>query len=87
MTGRRNADGEMTTWVCVTCGNEVFLKEAPAARVTCPRCSGRVFRLYDTPARTDSVAKDYLETTARTLDLGDIHPDTRQQDLRDLRKL
>jgi predicted RNA-binding Zn-ribbon protein involved in translation (DUF1610 family) len=112
MARQKRPRGSLTTWVCVTCGNEIFGRaanvraaaakspkkaKAPAGAkaparaknsgLVCPRCGGRVFREFDTPAPRDQVARDYLETTARHLDLGDPTPDTRLPDVRDLENL
>jgi len=68
------ADRALTTWVCVTCGNELFGRGQ--GQLACPRCGGRVFRPFDTPSPRDEVARDFLESTARDIELGDPEPPT-----------
>jgi predicted nucleic acid-binding Zn-ribbon protein len=84
MPGRGEPEGELTTWVCVTCGNELYSRGGETGRLVCPRCGGAVFRPFDSPSARDEVARDFLESTARHLDLGDADPDTRSDDRRDL---
>jgi DNA-directed RNA polymerase subunit RPC12/RpoP len=79
--------GELTTWVCVTCGNEVYGRRQTAGRLVCPRCGSTVFRAFDSPSPRDEVARDFLDDTARHIDLGDATPDTRASDVRDLKNL
>jgi predicted nucleic acid-binding Zn-ribbon protein len=78
------SEAELTTWVCINCGKELYTRDSSAGRMMCPRCGGSVFRPFDSPSPHDEVARDFLESTARHLDLGDADPDTRRTDVRDL---
>lgn len=84
MPARGEPDGDLTTWVCVTCGNELYSRGGEMGRLRCPRCGGGVFRPFDSPSARDQVAEDFLESTGRHLDLGDADPDTRNADRREL---
>jgi DNA-directed RNA polymerase subunit RPC12/RpoP len=78
-------DPEITTWVCLTCGNELYARGE--GRMACPRCGGRVFRPFDSPSPRDEVARDFLESTGRQVELGDPDAETSRADVRDLRKM
>ena len=54
---------ELTTWVCLTCGNEHYAATGHGARILCPQCGSAVFRPFDSPAPNDEVARDFLEST------------------------
>jgi DNA-directed RNA polymerase subunit RPC12/RpoP len=77
----------LTTWVCLTCGSEHYAASLNGGPLRCPRCRGSVFRPFDSPAPQDDVARDFLESTARRLVLGDADPDTRSTDIRDLGRM
>ncbi len=87
MAHREQPAGDLTTWVCVTCGSELYSRGPSAGRLVCPRCRGTVFRQFDSPAPTDEAAEGFLHDTARRLDLGDAAPDTRTPDVQDLNNL
>lgn len=76
--------GDLTTWVCVTCGNELYTRGGGAGHLVCPRCGGAVFRPFDSPSSRDAVARDFLESTARDINLGDSEPGTAETDRHDL---
>ena len=75
MGKRGEPDGDVTTWVCLTCGTELYTHGGAAGRLVCPRCGGEVFRPFDSPAARDEVARDFLESTGRPTQLGDPEPD------------
>jgi predicted nucleic acid-binding Zn-ribbon protein len=71
MAHRREHEGQLTTWVCITCGGEIYSRGPAAGRLACPRCGGSVFRPFDTPSPSDHVAEDYLEDVARRFEAKD----------------
>jgi predicted nucleic acid-binding Zn-ribbon protein len=76
MGQRGEPEGDLITWVCVTCGNELYSRGGASARLVCPRCGGTVFRPFDSPSPRDDVARDFLESTGRDVSLGDPDPGT-----------
>lgn len=86
MAEGKDSGGQLTTWLCVACGNGMYTRGPTAGRLLCARCGGSVFRPFDTPAPTDQVLEDYLVDTARHLELGSASPDTRTSELRDLNR-
>jgi DNA-directed RNA polymerase subunit RPC12/RpoP len=84
MAERGEPEGDVTTWVCLTCGNELYSPGGASARLVCPRCHGTVFRPFDSPSPRDDVARDFLETTARDISLGDPEPGPGPTERRDL---
>jgi DNA-directed RNA polymerase subunit RPC12/RpoP len=83
MAERGEPEGDVTTWVCMTCGNELYSRGGAVGRLVCPRCGSMVFRPFDSPSPRDDVARDFLETTARDVSLGDPDPGTDPSDRRD----
>lgn len=77
-------DGPVTTMICVTCGNEMFFDDAVPDAITCERCSGTVFRAFDTPAADDEAAASAAEEQARSMAWGDASPDTAPSEVIDL---
>jgi hypothetical protein len=80
----RGDSGELQTMVCLTCGNELFFDSGVPSSLKCGKCGGTVFRAFTTPKPSDEVAESQLEDTARSAALGDVSPDTAQDDVREL---
>lgn len=74
----------VTTMVCVTCGAEQFFDDGPPPGLKCQRCSGTVFRTFDTPTVRDEATIAHLEEEARSIQLGDASPQTAPEEVRDL---
>jgi hypothetical protein len=71
-----------TTLVCEVCGNDrTFTGEAPT-RLVCA-CGSTVWRVFGTPDARDDVARDFLDSTARSAALGDASPGTKPSDFRE----
>jgi DNA-directed RNA polymerase subunit RPC12/RpoP len=87
-TGDRDARVEHTrgvvTMVCITCGAEQFFSDKMPTGLKCPRCSGTVFRQFDTPTSADEATISGLEEQARSIQWGDSSPETTADDVRDL---
>ena len=77
-------DGAVTTLICVTCGNEKYFDGPVPDAVTCERCTGTVFRAFDTPAADDEAAASAAEEQARSMAYGDASPDTAPGEVMDL---
>jgi DNA-directed RNA polymerase subunit RPC12/RpoP len=86
MSERQDSNpGGVVTMVCITCGAEQFFDEQmPKAGLTCQRCSGTVFRQFDTPTVPDEATISGLEEQARSFQYGDSSPQTSSDDVRDL---
>ena len=74
----------VTTMVCLTCGAEQFFDEQVPANLKCTRCSGTVFRTFDTPTARDEATIAHLEEEARSIQYGDASPQTAPEEVRDL---
>ncbi len=74
----------LVTLVCITCGNEKFYDTAVPDHVKCEKCSGTVFRTFQTPTKPDDATIAALDEQARSISYGDSSPDTSLGDLRDL---
>jgi hypothetical protein len=74
----------VTTMVCLTCGAEQFFDEQVPANLKCARCSGTVFRTFDTPTARDEATIAHLEEEARSIQYGDASPQTAPEEVRDL---
>jgi len=74
----------VVTMVCITCGAEQFFSDKMPTNLKCPRCSGTVFRQFDTPTDADEATISGLEEQARSIQWGDSSPQTTADDVRDL---
>jgi DNA-directed RNA polymerase subunit RPC12/RpoP len=74
----------VVTMVCITCGAEQFFSDKMPTNLKCPRCSGTVFRQFDTPTDADEATISGLEEQARSIQWGDSSPQTTASDVRDL---
>jgi len=83
---KQSEPANLRTLVCMTCGGEQFFDGMAAApsSVTCTKCSGTVFRAFDTTTQPDEAQLEQLEETRRSAAWGDSSPDTTRDDLRDL---
>ena len=80
------AEGVLTL-VCFTCGKEYYFADAPPPEgISCEKCGGTVFRSFYSPTENDEAARDFEDTTGRSLDPDDPEGDTLPGDLIDLNR-
>ena len=80
----RNGPVGLVTLVCLTCGKEHFYDREVPHSLTCAQCQGTVFRQFDTPTEPDEAAVAQLEEQARSIEYGDVSPETTRGDVHDL---
>lgn len=81
---KRSGPVGLVTLVCITCGKEQFCDQAVPSSITCPQCSGTVFRQFATPTEPDEATVAQLEEQARSIAYGDSSPQTARDEIRDL---
>ena len=84
MSARGEPDGDLTTWVCVTCGNELYSRGGAIGRLVCPRCGGVVFRPFDSPSREGRGRAGFSGVDRSTVSTRGRRPGTGPGDRREL---
>ncbi len=85
MSERQDSNpGGVVTMVCITCGAEQFFDQQMPKALKCQRCSGTVFRQFDTPTVPDEATISGLEEQARSISYGDSSPQSSRDEVRDL---
>ncbi len=82
---RGSAMGEagILTLVCLRCGTEYYFEDEPPESLSCDKCGNQVFRSFDSNPG-DEAAQDFVDATARDLNLDDAEGDTLPGDIIEL---
>jgi len=80
-------DDEVTTFVCVKCGEEYYFSDEVPDDLRCEQCGGTTFRPFHSPDGGDEVAADFRESTERDTSTDEASTDIEPGDLADLRRL